>query len=82
MNTDMIDKRIQHLLEKGLTDVFKKIAGDDITKSLTQVSALNHLGGSGRTEKDIAPIYLDRIKEILRDELVREKEAYISKLHN
>ena len=64
-----------------MTDVFKKIAGDDITKSLTQVSALNHLGGS-RTEKDIAPVYLDRIKEILRDTLVQEKEAYITKLHS
>ena len=77
----MIDKRIQHLLEKGLTDIYKKIAGDDITKSMTQVSTLNHLG-SNRTERDMTPLYFDRIKEILRDELVREKEAYIAKLHS
>jgi len=65
-----------------LADVYKKIAGDDITGSLTQVNALNHLGSNSKAAKDIAPLYLDRVKEILRDELVREKEVYITKLHS
>ena len=82
ISTEIIDKRIQHYIEKGLADVYKKIAGDDITGSLTQVNALNHLGSNSKAAKDIAPLYLDRVKEILRDELVREKEVYITKLHS
>jgi hypothetical protein len=76
------DKRVQHLLEKGLSDVYKKIAGDDVAKSLGQLSTVGQLGGNSNTGKEMASVYLDRVKEILRDEVVREKELYITKLQS
>jgi len=69
------------LLEKGLSDVYRKIAGDDVARSLGQVgSSLNQLGSNNKAGKDVSTVYLDRVKEILRDEVLREKELYITKL--
>ena len=82
MSRDLGDGRIQHLLEKGLTDVYKKIAGDDVAKSLGHVNTLSQLGSNNKAGKDIASVYLDRVKEILRDEVVQEKELYITQLQS